>query len=161
MLWGDSLRLAVKQLLIAAAVVALFAGITPAETHSAKPSTAKSKSVRHKTSKHRRARKGAWKHHGQQKIDAARATEIQQALIRQKYLDGQPSGKWDARTEAAMARYQADNGWQSKVTPDSRAIIKLGLGPNHQSDLQNLDVKPSTDAIASTGSSSGTTTSKQ
>lgn len=30
-----------------------------------------------------------------------------------------------------MQRYQADQGWQSKTIPDSRALIKLGLGPNH------------------------------
>jgi len=29
-----------------------------------------------------------------------------------------------------MERYQADNGWQTKVVPDSRALIKLGLGPD-------------------------------
>ena len=28
-----------------------------------------------------------------------------------------------------MQRYQSDNGWQTKLIPDSRAIIKLGLGP--------------------------------
>ncbi len=28
-----------------------------------------------------------------------------------------------------MVKYQTDNGWQSKITPDSRALIKLGLGP--------------------------------
>jgi hypothetical protein len=38
---------------------------------------------------------------------------------------------WDGTTQAAMQRYQADQGWQSKTTPDSRALIKLGLGPNH------------------------------
>jgi hypothetical protein len=31
-----------------------------------------------------------------------------------------------------MQRYQADNNWQSKTTPDARALIKLGLGPDHQ-----------------------------
>ena len=31
-----------------------------------------------------------------------------------------------------MERYQADNGWQSKLVPDSRALIKLGLGPDHE-----------------------------
>jgi hypothetical protein len=30
-----------------------------------------------------------------------------------------------------MQRYQADQGWQSKTTPDSRALIKLRLGPSH------------------------------
>jgi hypothetical protein len=70
---------------------------------------------------------------GQQVIDTQRAREIQQALIREHYLEGQPSGKWDAPTQAAMQRYQADQGWQSKTTPDSRALIKLGLGlsPDH------------------------------
>jgi len=28
-----------------------------------------------------------------------------------------------------MQRFQADNGWQSKVVPDSRALIKLGWDP--------------------------------
>ena len=38
----------------------------------------------------------------------------------------------DAQTESAIRRFQADNGWQSKVVPDSRALIKLGLGPDHE-----------------------------
>ena len=31
-----------------------------------------------------------------------------------------------------MQKYQADNGWQNKNVPDSRALIKLGLGPDHE-----------------------------
>ncbi len=69
--------------------------------------------------------------HGQQKIDATRAREIQEALIREHYLDGDPTGVWDAKSQSAMQRYQADNGWQTKSIPDSRALIKMGLGPNH------------------------------
>lgn len=69
--------------------------------------------------------------HGQQAIDSDRAREIQTALIREHYLQGEPTGAWDSATQAAMRRYQADRGWQSKTTPDSRALIKLGLGPNH------------------------------
>lgn len=69
---------------------------------------------------------------GQQKIDKQRATAIQQALVREHYLDGSPSGVWDDKTQSALKRYQADNGWQSKTVPDSRALIKLGLGPDHQ-----------------------------
>jgi hypothetical protein len=33
-----------------------------------------------------------------------------------------------------MQKYQADNGWQTKLVPDSRAIIKLGLGPDRDAD---------------------------
>jgi hypothetical protein len=67
---------------------------------------------------------------GQQAIDSPRAREIQEALIRQRYMEGAPSGKWDAATQDAMKRYQAAQGWQSKTAPDSRALIKLGLGPS-------------------------------
>ena len=82
-----------------------------------------------------RLHKSAWKRHGQQQIAGDRAREIQEALIRERYLDGQPTGLWDAKTMAAMRKFQADQGWQSKVIPDSRALIKLGLGPSHENDL--------------------------
>ncbi len=67
---------------------------------------------------------------GQRGIAPERATEIQSALIRENYLSGAPTGQWDTQTEAAMQKFQADHGWQTKLTPDSRALIKLGLGPN-------------------------------
>ncbi len=63
-------------------------------------------------------------------IAPERATQIQTALISSGYLTGTPSGVWDDQTKAAMEKLQADNGWQTKVVPDARAIIKLGLGPN-------------------------------
>ena len=75
---------------------------------------------------------------GQRGIDSDRATEIQTALIREKYLTGTPSGQWDSETEAAMQKYQADHGWQTKLTPDSRALISLGLGPTTASGPQTL-----------------------
>lgn len=66
---------------------------------------------------------------GQRVMDAQRAIQIQQALVAAHYLSGAPTGQWDTATQAAMEKYQADNGWQTKITPDSRALIKLGLGP--------------------------------
>jgi hypothetical protein len=93
-------------------------------THtSAHSSTGKSKKSRKSASKGRA--------HGQQKIDSKRTEEIQEALIREHYLDGKPTGEWNDATQQAMQRYQADNNWQSKTTPDARALIKLGLGPDH------------------------------
>jgi Putative peptidoglycan binding domain len=71
---------------------------------------------------------------GQRTIDSDRASEIQDALIKQKYLSGAPSGQWDAQTQVAMRQYQSDHGWQTKLMPDSRALISLGLGPNHSTD---------------------------
>ena len=61
-------------------------------------------------------------------IDPDRATQIQNALIKAGYMTGTPSGTWDSSTQAAMEKLQSDNGWQTKLVPDSRAIIKLGLG---------------------------------
>jgi hypothetical protein len=94
-------------------------------------STATSQKGVHKGKKTRKSATNSRKR-GQQKIDPARSQEIQEALIREHYLDGPTSGVWDAKCQSAMVRFQADNGWQSKVVPDSRALIKLGLGPDHE-----------------------------
>ena len=83
---------------------------------------------------HKRS-KSAAKPAGQRGIDDARATQIQASLIKSGYLSGQASGHWDAQTEAAMQKFQEDNGWQTKLIPDSRAIIKLGLGPAQDTAL--------------------------
>ena len=67
---------------------------------------------------------------GQRGIDSDRTRAIQTALIGRSYLTGEATGEWTPETEAAMQRFQGDNGWQTKLMPDSRALIKLGLGPN-------------------------------
>jgi peptidoglycan hydrolase-like protein with peptidoglycan-binding domain len=72
---------------------------------------------------------------GQMAIEPERVTEIQQALIREHYLSGDANGKWDSTTEAAMQKFQADQGWQTKLMPDSRALKKLGLGPDYSTAI--------------------------
>src|SRR5271156_1636240 len=106
--------------------------ITPAfgsRTHRA-PTSGHSRVTSSKKGK----RKEVGRIHGQRAIDSSRASEIQTALIHQKYLTGAPSGQWDSQTQVAMRQYQSDHGWQTKLTPDSRALISLGLGPNHTQD---------------------------
>jgi len=137
------LQLAIKKLVIISIAMVLFAGYAPAATKTA------SKSSRHGHHK----RKASWKKKGQQSINSERATQIQQALIKENYLTGEPTGVWDARTQAALVKYQADNGWQSKVVPDSRALIKLGLGPNYSSELLNAPPKTSSAGAPSTTAS--------
>jgi peptidoglycan hydrolase-like protein with peptidoglycan-binding domain len=80
---------------------------------------------------HRATGRTSHRLHGQQTIDTARATQIQQALIREHYMAGEPTGNWDAGTVAAMQKFQSANGWQTKLMPDSRALKKLGLGPDY------------------------------
>jgi peptidoglycan hydrolase-like protein with peptidoglycan-binding domain len=89
---------------------------------------------------------------GQRTIDDTRATQIQSSLIKSGYLSGEASGHWDSKTESAMQKFQEDNGWQTKLIPDSRAIIKLGLGPAQNSTLSSTS---STIAAPETSSASG------
>jgi len=96
-------------------------------THKSTSAATKSSN---KASSSKKRRKKSARVRGQQKIDSERAQAIQEALIREHYLSGTATGKWNQASEEAMRRYQADNGWQSKTVPDSRALIKLGLGPS-------------------------------
>ena len=100
--------------------------VSSSKTKSSSAS-ARVSSTKGKASTSRKRRRTA---RGQQKIDSERAQSIQEALIRAHYLTGEASGKWNQATEDALRRYQGDQGWQTKTVPDSRALIKLGLGPS-------------------------------
>jgi peptidoglycan hydrolase-like protein with peptidoglycan-binding domain len=89
----------------------------------------------HLHSTHKTAAAKSHKVHGQQAIAPERVTEIQQALAREHYLTKDPDGQWDSTTEAAMQKYQSDQGWQTKLMPDSRALKKLGLGPDYSTAI--------------------------
>jgi peptidoglycan hydrolase-like protein with peptidoglycan-binding domain len=118
------------------------------------PTSGQSSTTPHKLSASKRHTVTRTRVRGQQAIEPERVTQIQQALIREHYMTGETNGKWDATTEAAMQKYQADNGWQTKLMPDSRAIKKLGLGPDYSSAINaksgNFTPPPSTDTIPST-----------
>lgn len=92
-------------------------------------------SIRHASAKSHRSAHATIRHEAG--IDSERATEIQQALIKKGYLTGEPSGVWDSQSASAMQKLQADNGWQTRITPDSRALIKLGLGPQQDTIASN------------------------
>jgi hypothetical protein len=130
-----------------------------AGTKRAKTSSSHKASLHHTSygSRHSKSKR----HHaaiiGQRVMDSSRATEIQQALIQAHYLNGSPTGQWDADTQAAMVKYQNDNGWQTKITPDSRALIKLGLGPKQ--DAGEYAARPAGIAEASGGASPSTAAS--
>ena len=111
----------------------------------------------------RPSRKKSARVRGQQKIDSERAQAIQEALIREHYLTGEATGTWNQSSEEAMRRYQADNGWQSKTVPDSRALIKLGLGPskdhllNPDSAMTTVPDAPRAEPMATTSHSAAPT----
>jgi hypothetical protein len=108
--------------------VPAFASIHPKTSSSKRHvhASVKEVSLKHRRGWHLRA------HHEEKapvEMPAERAIQIQTALIKQGYLTGEPTGTWDPQTIAAMQKLQGDSGWQTKITPDSRALIKLGLGP--------------------------------
>ena len=111
-------------ILISAALIAPPAFASHVHRPPTSPQTSSTHKLKHGKRKSHRVR-------GQQAIQPERATQIQQALIRERYLTGEATGKWDATTVAAMQKYQADHGWQTKLTPDARALKTLGLGPDY------------------------------
>ena len=110
----------IRASLIAATVLAAVPCLAVSPTHH-------TRATAHATIRH--GKPVAASHHETIGMPSERATQIQTALIKQGYLTGEPTGTWDAASVAAMQKLQGDNGWQTKITPDSRALIKLGLGP--------------------------------
>jgi peptidoglycan hydrolase-like protein with peptidoglycan-binding domain len=134
-----------------AALAIFFSAALAAVPALATTTTATHKTTSHGHSSHKPTSKSkSHKLHGQQVIDSARATEIQEALIREHYLTGAASGNWDSSTQAAMQKYQSDQGWQTKLTPDSRALKKLGLGPDYSGAINAKDSSFAAPATAST-----------
>jgi peptidoglycan hydrolase-like protein with peptidoglycan-binding domain len=144
--------------LLSASILAATAFATP--THK-KTSTTHARTNTHHSSKSGKSKKASAKSRhkklrGQQAIDSARVTEIQQALIRQHYMTGEANGEWDSTTIAAMRKFQADQGWQTKLMPDSRAIKKLGLGADYSNAINAngssfAEPKPLADIPATSG----------
>jgi hypothetical protein len=106
-------------------------GSTKSVSRKSVQKSGSAKRLRRSSGKRSRRRGRSVRVRGQQAIQPQRVREIQEALIREHYLSGEPSGVWDSSTKDALVKFQLDNGWQSKVVPDSRALIRLGLGPNH------------------------------
>src|ERR1035441_5103436 len=99
-----------------AAMLSSAATATTTQTKSTK--STKSSSSSHKSSKSSTSAKTSSSKskkksakatsHGQHTIDQERTLEIQQALVREHYLSGEPTGKWDQDTRDALLRMQAD-----------------------------------------------------
>jgi hypothetical protein len=145
--------------LYASPAFAAWAHHTSHPSHPSHASHPSSSNPAHRPHRHPSSNHGIPKHskshriHGQQAIDSDRVTQIQQALIREHYLNGDANGAWDDSTKAAMQKFQADQGWQTKLMPDSRALKKLGLGPDYSNALNaknsNFAAPPSNDTIPS------------
>ncbi len=98
-----------------------LAGTTRATTaHSASASASKKKPAKKRRKSSRQS--------SQKAPTSDRITEIQSALARGGYLQGDPTGKWDSTTVAAMQKFQSSNGLEANGKLDALSLQKLGLG---------------------------------
>jgi hypothetical protein len=117
----------IQRWLIAASVVLALALAVPAQTQQAGSSTSSSS---HSTQTHHRrhTRHYSKRMHLPKGPTPDRITQIQSALARGGYYQGDPSGKWDANTIAAMQKFQSTHGLDATGNLDAPTLQKLGLG---------------------------------
>ncbi|MBZ5695385.1 MAG: peptidoglycan-binding protein [Acidobacteriia bacterium] len=65
---------------------------------------------------------------GQKAPTPDRISEIQSALARGGYYQGDPNGKWDSNTVTAVEKFQSANGIEASGKLDAPTLQKLGLG---------------------------------
>jgi len=113
---------------VALAAPAVFAmPQTPARSPA--PAASTSQSASHKKKPTHRRRRHHYRREPTQKAPTAdRISEIQSALARGGYFKGDPNGKWDANTVAAMQKFQSSQGLDPTGKIDALSLQKLGLG---------------------------------
>jgi hypothetical protein len=125
---GRSMRLPLTVALLGFACV-LSAGAAPAQGTSTQSGASSTPSSSAKTVSHKKKHHAVAKRQPSQKAPTAdRITEIQSALARGGYYQGDPNGKWDSTTVAAVEKFQSANGIDSNGKLDAPTLQKLGLG---------------------------------
>src|ERR1700689_3798760 len=116
--------LAIAPALLVASAQA-FAYQQQSASSSSSPASAPSTTAKKKTvsKKHHSKREPT-----QKAPTAARISEIQSALARNGYYQGQPNGKWDSNTVSAMQKFQSGNGLEPSGKLNALSLQKLGLG---------------------------------
>jgi peptidoglycan hydrolase-like protein with peptidoglycan-binding domain len=104
----------------------LPAGVAYAQSNSGQTPTSgpAASSLSHKKKHHAVAKRQP----SQKAPTADRITEIQSALARGGYYQGDPNGRWDPNTVSAVERFQSANGIDSNGKLDAPTLQKLGLG---------------------------------
>ncbi len=109
----------------ASSVVAANSSASAAASKSSahtSPASSKKKKSSSKKSRHSR------REPTQKAPTPERISEIQSSLARGGYYQGEPNGKWDSNTVAAMQKFQSANGLDPSGKLDATSLQKLGLG---------------------------------
>ena len=133
-------HLALTLLLAAALGVSATSAAGRGQSAAKKPAAKKAaQSTKSGTSGTSTARKGTAKSHGKSKKNSRRTkgqqaptsdriSEIQQALAKDGSFSGEPTGKWDDSTVAAMKKFQEAHGLTPSGKLDAHTLQQLGLG---------------------------------
>jgi hypothetical protein len=116
-----------KWLIAVTAALALACVTSPSSAVAAPSPTASTTPVHHKTH-HKTKKHHVKKVSGQKAPTTDRISEIQTALSRDGYYQGEPNGKWDSNTVAAVQKFQSSNGMDANGKLDAPTLQKLGLG---------------------------------
>jgi len=95
---------------------------------SSTASPASSSTSHPKTTTHKHKHSAKREPPGQKAPTADRVSEIQSALAREGYYQGDPTGKLDSGTLTALEKFQSANGLDSSGKLDAPTLQKLGLG---------------------------------
>src|SRR5277367_4106822 len=120
--------------LAASVSVTTLRAASPASAITPAPQQAGSSSAPASSSTASQKKKSTKKHHAskreptQQAPTPERISEIQSALSRGGYYQGDPNGKWDANTVGAVEKFQSAHGIDSSGKLDAATLQKLGLG---------------------------------
>jgi peptidoglycan hydrolase-like protein with peptidoglycan-binding domain len=107
----------------------LLTPLTQVQAKTSPPSSpSKSKKTSRKGSRKGKARASASR---QSAPTADRYREIQEVLAKKGYLKSPPNGEWDAESQDAMRRFQADQKIEQTGKLNARSLIALGLGPTY------------------------------
>jgi peptidoglycan hydrolase-like protein with peptidoglycan-binding domain len=114
---------------LALACVLSLAGTSPAAAQQASsPAPSTSASAPAKPATHKKTHHVAKRQPTQKAPTADRISEIQSALSKGGYYQGEANGRWDSSTVAALQKFQSANGIEANGKLDAPTLQKLGLG---------------------------------
>jgi len=103
-------------------------GARAAQTSQSSPPPSSSTSSPPKATSHKHKHYAKRQPPGQKAPLPDRISEIQSALAREGYYQGDPTGKFDSATLTALEKFQSANGLGSSGKLDAPTLQKLGLG---------------------------------
>ena len=130
---GNKIERVCLRFALAAAVLTIacasVVAARPLSGAAAKKSSVPPQSSRSATqSSKKKAKRRVHRDIGQKVPSTDRIQEIQNALAREGYYKGDPSGKWDSDTQDAMRRFQEEHDLTGSGKLDAQSLQKLGLG---------------------------------